>query len=95
MLFLLFYLPSEKNEHISFFLLYTINIAKISVKYRFRAYRLALLEAGAMTQQADLIAQQLGLHNKLTSALKDSEILKFCYLDRRSYILAIGQAFGK
>ncbi len=54
-----------------------------------------MLETGAMAMQADLISQQLGLRNRWMGTMKDSRVLKFCYLDRRSYIMSVGQLFGK
>lgn len=45
-------------------------------KYRHRGYRHALLEIGAMTQQASLVARRLGLSDRLSSAFGDHELAR-------------------
>lgn len=78
-----------------FFLVYFINLPKVTVKYRYRAYRFSLMEVGSMYQQADLVGKKLGLSNRIYGGLADHRATKFCYLDRRTQVPAVLQLFGK
>jgi SagB-type dehydrogenase family enzyme len=78
----------------AFALLYVGVVAKMLVKYRHRGYRYALMEAGSMYQQADLIGQSLGLRNKLYSGFNDHEILKLIGLDNMTFLPLVIQSFG-
>ncbi len=84
--------PEARTPHFMF--LYVGVLGKMLVKYRYRGYRYALMEAGAMFQQADLVAQSLGLINKLYSGFNDHEIIKFIGLDRMNFIPYVIQSFG-
>lgn len=78
----------------NFAILYTATVGKMLVKYRYRGYRYALMETGAMFQQADLVAQALGMSNKLYSGFNDHELMKFIGLDRMNFIPFVIQSFG-
>jgi SagB-type dehydrogenase family enzyme len=78
----------------NFALLYIVNVGKMLVKYRYRGYRYALMETGAMFQQADLISQCLGLINKLYSGFNDYELIKFIGLDPINFFPLVIQSFG-
>ncbi len=82
-------------ENTNFILIYIINLSKAVVKYRYRGYRLALMEVGAMFQQAGLIANELGLNSKISSSFNDHQLAKLIGLDNFSFIPAVIQLFGK
>ncbi len=84
----------EKSREANFIFIYMINLPKAIVKYRYRGYRLAWMEVGAMFMQADLVAKELGLKNRLSSSFNDFEITKFAQLDSHSFIPAVVQLFG-
>jgi len=86
---------TEKTHQANFILIYIINLSKAIVKYRYRGYRLAFMEVGAMFQQADLVAKELGLKNKISSSFNDFQVTKFIELDRVCFIPAVMQLFGK
>jgi SagB-type dehydrogenase family enzyme len=87
-------LEQEQGRKANFILIYVINLPKAIVKYRYRGYRLAWMEVGAMFMQADLVARELGLKNRLSSSFNDFEITKFAQLDAHTFIPAIVQLFG-
>lgn len=74
--------------------LYVMVLNKAVVKYRYRGYRYALMEAGAMFHQADLVGQSEGLINKIYSGFNDHEITKFIGLDRMNFLPMVIQSFG-
>lgn len=78
----------------NFAIIYMGVVGKMLVKYRYRGYRYALMETGAMFHQADFIAQSLGIVNKLYSGFNDHEIVKMIGLDRMSFIPFVIQSFG-
>ncbi len=78
----------------NFTLLYVIVMGKMLVKYSYRGYRYALLEAGSMFHQADLVGKALCLNNKLYSAFNDHELTCFMQLNRRSFLPLVAQSFG-
>ena len=88
-------IENENMKNVSFIFIYIINVPKALVKYRYRGYRVALMEVGAMFQQADLIAKELELCNKLSSSFNDHELAKFMALDNFSFVPAVMQLFGK
>jgi len=87
-------LELEPVKEPSFAFLYIAVLEKMLVKYRYRGYRYALMEAGAMFQQADLVSQSLGLINKLYSGFNDHEIVKCCGIDGMNFIPLVVQSFG-
>lgn len=89
-----YHLEMQKVAAPLFAFLYVGVIPKMLVKYRYRGYRYALMEAGSMYQQADLIAQTLGLRNKLYSGFNDHELIKFIGLDNLNFIPLVVQSFG-
>lgn len=82
-------------ENTNFILIYIINLSKAVVKYRYRGYRLAFMEVGAMFQQAGLIANELGLNSKVSSSFNDHQLSKLLALDNFSFVPAVIQLFGK
>lgn len=87
-------LETSAHRTPNFAFLYVIVIGKMLIKYRYRGYRYAMMEAGAMFQQSDLIAQTFGLHNKIYSGFNDHELMKFIGLDRLSFLPLVIQSFG-
>jgi SagB-type dehydrogenase family enzyme len=61
-------------EHPAFFLVYAVHLDKAVARYRHRGYRFALLEAGAMCQQAELVAADLELGACLWGGFGDNEL---------------------
>lgn len=90
----LFQMELEETSHPAFSFIYLTHVAKMLVKYQFRGYRYALMEAGAMFQQADLVAQELGLKNKLYSGFNDHEVVHLIGLDKLNFLPLIIQSFG-
>lgn len=85
----------NEAQHANVILIYFINLPKAVVQYRYRGYRLALMEVGAMLQQADLVGQELNLQNKLSTIFNDLEIGKFVEIDRNTFLPAMLQFFGR
>ena len=77
-----------------FTLIYISVIGKMLVKYKYRGYRYALMEAGAMFHQADLVGKELGLCNKLYSAFNDYELMHEMGLNRMGFLPLVAQSFG-
>lgn len=75
-------------------ILYLAHIGKAIFKYRYRGYRHALMEAGAMYQQAMHCSQQMGLRNTVWSTFSEQEILFALELDWGSYMPLTMQFFG-
>jgi SagB-type dehydrogenase family enzyme len=78
----------------AFAFLYVGVLSKMLVKYRYRGYRYALMEAGSMYHQADLIGYKLQLRNKLYSGFNDQEVVKFMGLDAMNFLPLVVQSFG-
>lgn len=87
-------LETPQHRAPNFAFLYVIVVGKMLIKYRYRGYRYAMMETGAMFQQSDLIAQAFGLHNKIYSGFNDHELMKFIGLDRLSFLPLVIQSFG-
>jgi SagB-type dehydrogenase family enzyme len=91
---ILYAMESEKTAKPNFSFIYVGVVGKFLVKYQYRGYRYALMEAGAMFHEADLNSKRLGLINKLYSAFNDHELLKWMGLDRLGFIPLVAQSFG-
>ncbi|MFD1802393.1 SagB/ThcOx family dehydrogenase [Mixta tenebrionis] len=81
------------NPH--FALVYFMVFEKALFKYRYRGYRMALMEAGAMYQSACMVSDRLGLENRVWSAFTDSYVSKMLNVDIRTATPLIIQFFGK
>lgn len=92
---ILFSMEMENARNPNMCLIYVAHIGKAVAKYRYRGYRYTLMEVGFMCHQADLVAQQLELKNKLYSGFNDYELLKFIDLDPITFVPLIIQSFGK
>ncbi|MBY0264341.1 MAG: SagB/ThcOx family dehydrogenase [Holosporales bacterium] len=80
--------------HFNFCLIYVSFLAKAMFKYSHRGYRLSLLEAGSMYQQAGLCAQSLGLRERVWSYFEDQRLCKVIGLNPVCYFPLIAQLFG-
>ena len=87
-------LETSEHRQPNFAFLYFIVIGKMLIKYRYRGYRYAMMEAGAMFQQADLIADAFALNNKIYSGFNDHEITKFIGVDPINFLPLVIQSFG-
>ena len=67
---------------------------KALFKYRYRGYRMALMETGSMYQNAVLVADQIGLKNRVWAGYTDSYVAKTMNLDQRTVAPLIVQFFG-
>ena len=77
-----------------FSMLYLASIGKAIVKYRYRGYRHALMEAGSMYQQAAVTGQKMELRNTVWSTFSDQELLHAVELDHSAYMPLTLQFFG-
>lgn len=59
-----------------FALVYTVFLEKAIFKYRYRGYRLALLEAGSMYQMADICGKNLGFSSRMWAGFTDYQVAK-------------------
>lgn len=55
-------------------IVYVVNLPKTVVKYRHRGYRLALIEAGAMMQEASRAIMAVGLRDRITNTFSDHQL---------------------
>lgn len=55
-------------------IVYVMNLPKSVVKYRYRGYRIALMEAGCMMQAATLAGESLGWKSRVTNAFSDTQL---------------------
>lgn len=93
----LFFNQKDKKifNSFNFCLIYTSFLAKAMFKYSYRGYRLALLEAGSMYQQASLCGNVLGLTDRVWSYFEDYTLCKSIGLHPVSYLPLIVQFFGR
>lgn len=80
--------------HPQFAFVYTVFFDKAVVKYKNRGYRLALLEAGSMYQQADLCAKELGLKNRVWAGFTDYQVAKLLKVNPKHLMPLAVQFFG-
>lgn len=85
---------AERLGRPHFALVYCIIFEKSLFKYRYRGYRMALMEAGSMYQNAGLIADQIGLRNRVWAGFTDSYVAKTMNIDSRTAAPVIIQFFG-
>lgn len=84
----------ERLGHPHFALVYFIVFEKALFKYRYRGYRMALMEAGSMYQSAGMVADRLGFRNRVWAAFTDSYVSKTLNVDTRTAAPLIVQFFG-
>lgn len=77
-----------------FALIYCIIFEKALFKYRYRGYRMALMEAGSMYHNAGLVADRIGLRNRVWAGFTDSYVAKTMNIDLRTAAPVIIQFFG-
>lgn len=85
---------AERLGRPHFALVYCIIYEKALFKYRYRGYRMALMEAGSMYQNAGLIGDKIGLKNRVWAGFTDSYVAKTMNLDQRTATPVIVQFFG-
>lgn len=74
--------------------IYCVFTPKAIFKYRYRGYRLALMEAGSMYMLTDLRAKELGLHSRPWSGFTDHKITKYLDLNPTLFLPACIQLIG-
>jgi SagB-type dehydrogenase family enzyme len=84
----------EKTNNPNFAFFYIANVNKVAVKYRYRGLRYMLIEAGAMLHQADLVATECGIDNKIHSGFSDLALLEYCGLNVNTFFAITTQSFG-
>lgn len=84
----------KKENAPSFAILYVAHLGKSIFKYRYRGYRHAVMECGALYQQATMVAQTLGLGTTAWSSFGDYEILQSINLDPGVFLPITMQLFG-
>ncbi len=77
-----------------FAIVYAVFFQRALFKYRSRGYRLALMEAGSMYQNADLNAKKLGLRSRAWAGFTDFQVAKTIGLDIRHLAPLVIQFFG-
>ena len=85
---------SKGLSSFSFAIFYVCFLPKVLCKYDYRGYRLSLLEAGSMYQQASQFGKNLGLTNRVWSFFEDQRICHLLKLNPVSYYPLIAQIFG-
>jgi SagB-type dehydrogenase family enzyme len=78
----------------AFAVVYMMDVVKALFKYRYRGYVFALLEAGSMYHQADLVATELGLSNCVIGGFADSRVSRVCGTDPAYLLPIVLQFFG-
>lgn len=81
-------------ESPAFFVLYAMHLDKALVRYRYRGYRFALVESGAMCHQADLVGQTLGLGSCLYGGFGDNELAAVMGVNPAVLLPLVVQFFG-
>ncbi|WP_165482741.1 SagB/ThcOx family dehydrogenase [Legionella gresilensis] len=84
----------SQNAQPCFSILYLAAIEKAIFKYRYRGYRHALMEAGAMYQHATHTFEGAGLRTTVWSSFGDQQLMYALDLDHSSYIPLTLQFFG-
>lgn len=85
---------THQLENAAFAVAYVLDLEQATFKYRARGYRHGLIEAGAMAQQADLVALQLGLRNRIHSSFCDSQLTAHLELRATEFLPICVQWFG-
>ncbi|MCO7516907.1 nitroreductase family protein [Pseudomonas guariconensis] len=75
-------------------IIYFIYLPKAIFKYRYRGYRLALMEAGSMYMLTDLRCKELQLHSRPWSGFTDYEVTKELNLNPALFLPACIQLIG-
>ncbi len=88
------FVGSEPEHWPNLCVLYVAHIGKAIFKYRYRGYRHALMEAGSMYQQANVISQQMDLRNTVWSTFSEQQMLFELGLDHGCYLPLTMQLFG-
>jgi len=90
----LFRAPMNQPTRPSFAIVYAAHLERCVVKYRYRGYRNALIEAGAIVQQVGLCAEALGLGSVPWAWFDDYEISKLLGLSPTRLPLVTMQLIG-
>ncbi len=77
-----------------FALVYAIFFERAIFKYKYRGYRLALMEAGSMYQMADLCGKSFMLRNRVWAGFSDYHVAKILSIDPRHMAPLAIQFFG-
>lgn len=77
-----------------FAIVYFIFFEKALLKYRYRGYRMATMEAGSMYQMACFTADSIGLRNRVWAGFTDTFVCKSLGMDMRSTAPLSVQFFG-
>ncbi|MFC3909245.1 SagB/ThcOx family dehydrogenase [Legionella dresdenensis] len=88
------FVGNESGHWPNFCILYLAHLGKAIFKYRYRGYRHALMEAGAMYQQATLTSQQAGLRTTVWSTFSEQQMLFELGLNHETYLPLTMQLFG-
>lgn len=78
----------------AFGIIYVMDLARAIFKYRHRGYRLAMMEAGAMFQQASKVALELGLCDRVITSFSDHFLVKNMNLNPALFLPLATQIFG-
>lgn len=78
----------------AFGVLYMAHIGKALFKYRYRGYRHALIEVGAMCQMASFASQELGLRNTIWSTFGEYQLMQKLNLNNAQFMPFMMQFFG-
>ncbi|QCI12054.1 SagB/ThcOx family dehydrogenase [Pseudomonas putida] len=88
---------TPENENIgspTLALVYCLYLPKAVFKYRYRGYRLALLEAGSMYMLMDLRCKELNLNSRIWSGFTDHQLIKNLDLNPTLFLPACVQLIG-
>lgn len=84
----------DKNHLPTFGVVYMAHIGKTIFKYRYRGYRHALIEVGAMCQVASTVAQEIGVRSTIWSTFSEYQLLQELDLDYALFMPIMMQFFG-
>jgi SagB-type dehydrogenase family enzyme len=79
----------------SMYIVYAMNFDVALFKYGYRGYRFALLEAGAIAMQAELVGRWYGIGSRMWGGFSDYEIAKLCGMDPTVLSPVIVQLMGR
>lgn len=79
----------------AFAIIYAFDLDAGTLRYGARGYRFGLLECGAMTQQAALVANQQGFGSCLFGGFADSQLASVLGLRPQAMLVSCVQVFGE
>ncbi|WP_445115707.1 SagB/ThcOx family dehydrogenase [Acinetobacter sp. WZC-1] len=91
----LFIESSEEFEPYDFFIFYSLLAAKSASKYRFRGYRMGLMEVGSMYRNLEILAGKAALKSRVWGGFHDERLAVSLGMDPGVFLPVICQLVGR